>query len=188
LAEANSSGDSDFVSVRDLSVDDVPSIANFWFQSPHGFVERMGVDPSKLPSEEDMRRSLIEKCEANLLLPKSKLNALVVLYKDEPIGFHTLFPFTEGESGMFHAHIWNINRRGRGIAQHSYIRAARVFMERFALKKILYKTPIQNIGAIRVKEKLGIRCIGEELIGFGIIKEGTQAKVFELTREELEQK
>jgi hypothetical protein len=36
-----------------------------------------------------------------------------------------------------------------------------------------------------VKEKLGIRSIGEEVIGFSIIKEGTNAKVFELTRDEV---
>ena len=61
-------------------------------------------------------------------------------------------------------------------------------MSRFNLSRILFKTPVQNIGAIRVKEKLGIRYIGEEIIGFGIIKEGTKAKVFELTRDEIENK
>jgi hypothetical protein len=44
----------------------------------------------------------------------------------------------------------------------------------------LFKTPIQNITAIRVKEQLGIRCIGEEIVSFGMIQEGTRAKVFEL--------
>jgi hypothetical protein len=57
-------------------------------------------------------------------------------------------------------------------------------LQRFDLRRILFKTPVQNVGAIRVKEKLGIRCIGEEVVDFGIIRAGTLAKVFEFTREE----
>lgn len=73
-----------------------------------------------------------------------------------------------------------------GIGLQFYPKACAIFMGRFNLSRILFKTPIQNIGALRVKEKLGIRCIGEEEIGFGRIKEGTRAKVFELTSAELE--
>ncbi len=52
-------------------------------------------------------------------------------------------------------------------------------MERFQLKKILFKTPIQNVGAIRVKEELGIRSVGEENISFSIIQNGTWVKIFD---------
>jgi hypothetical protein len=76
--------------------------------------------------------------------------------------------------------------RGRGIAEHSYPLACRLFVQRFDLKRILFKTPVQNRGALRVKEKLGIRHLGEEVVDFGVIKAGTIAKVFELTREEAE--
>ena len=131
-------------------------------------------------------RTRLEKCRANAALPKSKMNALVILHQDRPIGFHTLFPLTEGDSGIFHAHIWDASMRGQGIALQSYLLAGKVFMERFDLKRILYKTPIQNTGAIRVKEKLGIREIGEETIELGIIRAGTKARVFEVTREEIQ--
>ncbi|TAJ69308.1 MAG: hypothetical protein EPO42_15640 [Gallionellaceae bacterium] len=66
----------------------------------------------------------------------------------------------------------------------SYPLALKIFFERFNLKQILFKTPAQNIGAIRVKEKLKIRCTGEEIIGFSVIKDGTLAKTFALTRAE----
>lgn len=45
---------------------------------------------------------------------------------------------------------------------------------------------MQCEGAIRVKEKLGIRCLGEEIVYFNIIKAGTLAKTFEITSLELE--
>ena len=172
------------ISIRDLTEEDIPFILNYWFHSPPGFIEAMGVDTAKLPSEADMAKSLEEKCRINRTLPASKTNALVVSYANQPIGLHTLFPFTQGDSGIFHAHLWKSEMRGRGLALHSYPRACQIFIQRFDLKRILFKTPIQNKGAIRVKEKLGIRSIGEETIGFGIIRDGTRAKVFELSKEE----
>lgn len=175
----------ELISVRDLSVNDVPLILNYWFHSPAGFIESLGVDMTKLPSEADMEKSLKEKLQANKLLPESKLNALAILYNGEAIGFHTINPVTEGDFGIFHAHIWNPSMRRRGVGMHSYPKACQVFMQRFNLERILFRTPVQNLGAIRVKEKLGIHCVGEEIVGFSIIKEGTLAKVFELRNSEM---
>lgn len=172
--------------LRDLSESDIPLVLDYWFRSSPGFIESMGVDLKKLPKEQEMALNLTEKCRENAKLPTSKLNALIISYQGQPIGVHTLFPFTEGDFGIFHAHIWKPEMRQQGLAKFTYPRACLEFINRFNLNRILFKTPVQNIGAIKVKEKLGIRSIGEEVIGFSIIKEGTNAKVFELTRNEAE--
>lgn len=187
-AEADALGspavDLQLVSVRDLSEEDVDQITEYWFHSPPGYIEAMGIDPKKLLPEPEFAKYLIEKCTANRRLATSKLNTLTITYKGKAIGSHTIDPVIEGDHGVFHAHIWSPELRGKGIALITYPRACEIFMERFDLKRILFKTPIQNIGAIRVKEKLGIRCIGEETVGFGILWDDTLAKVFELTRAE----
>jgi len=176
------------ISVRDLAESDVPFVLDYWFRSPAGFVEGMGVDLRKMPTEAEMKAGLTARIQENEKLASSKLSAVAITYDGRPIGIHTIFPVTEGDFGIFHAHIFDPEFRRRGVGLLSYPKACRVFFERFNLKKILFKTPLQNGGAIRVKEKLGIRVVGEETIGFGIIKEGTRAKVFELTREEAIQK
>ena len=178
--------DPKLISLRDISEQDIPLVLNYWYRSPPGYIESMGVDPAKLPSETLMEKGLRDKCRQNLELLTSKSSALVILYKGQPIGVHTLFPVTEGDSGIFHAHIWNPDLRRRGLAMHTYPMACQRFMRRFNLKRILFKTPAQNIGAIRVKQKLGIRQIGEEVIGFGIIEDGTLASVFELICDEVD--
>lgn len=172
------------VAVRDLAEADIPSVLDYWFRSPPGFVESLGADLAKLPPEEQFAETIRARIRANAELAHSKLNALAILHEGRFVGFHTLNPLTEGDFGVFHAHIARPEFRRRGIAESSYPLACRVFLQRFQLARILFKTPLQNVGAIRVKEKLGIRCIGEEVVGFGIIRDGTLAKVFELTREE----
>jgi RimJ/RimL family protein N-acetyltransferase len=180
----NNTNNPRLISVRDLSIDEIPSVLNYWFHSPLGFIEGIGVDLGKMPKETDMRNNLILKIQENEKLASSKLNALAILCNDRPIGFHTINPLIDNDYGIFHAHIWEPRFRRQGIGMQSYPLACGIFMERFNLNRIVFKTPIRNIGAIRTKEKLGIRCIGEELIGFGIIKDNTPAKVFELTVEE----
>jgi RimJ/RimL family protein N-acetyltransferase len=174
------------IEVRDFCEGDVSQLIDYWYHSPAGFVEAMGIDPSKLLPEHEFKKWMIDECRANSLLTASKSRFLTITYKDKAIGGHTLSPLVEGDYGVFHAHIWKPEMRGKGIARITYPIACRIFMERFNLKRILFKTPIQNIAAIRVKEELGIRCVGEESISFGIIQDGTRAKVFELTRPEAE--
>lgn len=176
------------VTVRDLAANDVPRVLDYWFRSPPGAVAAMGADPHKMPTEEALASSLRQKLDDEAVrrsagLP-SQLNALVVCVDGVGVGFHTINPLVPGKDGVFHAHVWDRGLRGRGIGRQSYPLACRVFVERFDLQRVLFKTPVQNVAAIRVKERLGIRCLGDEVIGFGLIKDGTRARVFELTRDE----
>lgn len=170
--------------VRDLTEEDIPQVIKYWHHSPTGFIEAIGVDLNKLPPEDELNKNLVDKCKANQALKFSKLNALTITSDGKPVGAHTINPLHEGDYGIFHAHLWDPEMRKKGVAMVSYPKACHIFMDRFNLKRILFKTPVQNIGSLRVKEKLGIRQIGEEIIGFGIVRDGTLAKVFELTRQE----
>jgi RimJ/RimL family protein N-acetyltransferase len=172
------------VSVRDLTEADIPLVLDYWFRSPPGFIESLGADPMKLPAEAQFAESLRQRLRTNAGRVRSKLTSLAILHEGRFVGFHNLNPLVEGDFGIFHAHVSRPEFRRRGVAACSYPQACRVFLLRFDLKRILFKTPAQNVGAIRVKEKLGIRFIGEERVELGIIRSGTLARVYELTREE----
>lgn len=178
--------DRKLISVRDLTEADVPFVSQYWYHSPPGFIESLGVDLAKMGSEVDWVRGITQRIRSNSSLPVSKFSGLAILYDGKPIGIHSMNMIEEGDSGVFHAHIISPEFRRRGIGMFSYPLACKLFIERFGLKRVLFKTPAQNAGAIRVKEKLGIRCIGEEVVGFGIVRDGTLAKVFELTAPELD--
>ncbi len=177
--------DPQLISIRDIAEEDIHFLLDYWFRSPPGFIESLGVDFAKMPQEVDMANGLKEKCREKLENASIKLRALMIIYDTQPIGFHTINPLVNGEFGIFHAHIWQPEMRHRGVATHTYPKACQIFFQRFNLKRIVFKTPVQNIAAIRVKEKLGIRYLGEDVIDFNVIKDGTLAKVYELTRGEL---
>lgn len=172
------------VKLRDFSNTDIVLFLDYIYHSPAGFMDSIAVDLNKMPSEVDMSEILRVKCGQNGGLTPSKMNWLTILYNGEAIGFHSIDNIIEGDDGIFHAHLWKQDMRQLGLGGYTYPIACKIFFERFNLRRILFKTPIQNMGAIRVKEKLGIRQIGEEVIDFGAIKDNTTAKVFEITREE----
>src|SRR4051812_11407212 len=115
----------DRVSVRDLSEADIPHLARYWFHSPAGYLEGIGVDPRKLPPQDVFENGLREKCRG----PASKVNALIVTFNGRPVGFHTLNPLIEGDHAIFHAHIFDPSVRRQGIASVSYPKACHLFMQ-----------------------------------------------------------
>lgn len=176
------------VAVRNLTLIDVQQVLDYWYGSPSEYIEGMGVDLAKMLPRAEFEKILINKCRESESSAKPNINALIVEYSEKAVGFHTINPVHEGDFGVFHAHLWAEDMRGRGIGIQTYPKACRVFFERFNLRRILFKTPVQNVGALRVKEKLGIPCVGEEVIDFGVYKAGTRSRVYELTRALAEQK
>lgn len=113
-----------------------------------------------------------------------KMPILVILYDDKPIGVNLVNQIVEGESALFHAHIWNPNFRRKGLSPFTYPHSSYVFMERFNLKKIIFKTPVLNIGALKVKEKLGLKSLGLTKLELPFFDKPVDANIFEWTREE----
>jgi len=168
------------VSVRDFQASDIQKQLDYWYRSPAGYLESIGVDPARLPSESEMAANLAKVCG------KSEIPAVTILVNQCAIGVHLVAPVVRGESAVFHAHIWDASWRGKGVATRSYPLACEIFFKRFQLKRIDFKTPLQNIGAIRVKEKLGILVVGEEELATPIGRSGLRARCFEWTLSEFE--
>lgn len=172
------------ISVRDITRSDVDRVMDYLYRSPNGFIESIAIDPKKLAPESENRTLLLQRIREIEMGNCSQSQSLIILKDGVPVGHHSVNQITAGESAIFHAHIWRPEHRRLGIGTHSYPLACSVFMKRFALKRILFKTPIQNRGAIELKRRLGIREIGQENISFGLVRDNTPALVFELTRDE----
>lgn len=176
------------IALRDLTHSDIPLLLRYWYDSDPAYFDAMGVDFRWMPSREEFEQTLLEKVRLNPSPEGPRINVVMIEYNGLPIGFHVINPLVVGDHGVFHAHIIAPEFRRRGVGQHSYGLALKLFVNRFQLKKILFRTPAHNLGPNRLKEKLGIRCIGEEVFSnYGILKDGTRARIWEITREELEQ-
>lgn len=169
------------VSVREFRLEDLPALVDYWLNTPEEVWIARGVDKSKIPSRErhydGYQKAFAEKGGVP--------NQVTVLYRGQPIGTHLLNNLIQNESGLFHAHFWDESSRGKGIAVFSYLMACDVFFKNLELKKIIFKTPKINIPPNRVKEKIGIPCIGDTVLDAPILFKPLEAKLYELDWEML---
>lgn len=178
----------DKVSVDRLKSCDVQPILNYWYRSSPGYLESLGADPKKFPTEETMKASLEERVaniEKNIHF---KCPTIVVCFDEIRIGFHSVTHIHDPVkgTGIFHANFWNPLYRGRSIGMITYLSAAKIFMDQFSLEKLLYQSPKINKSCNRVKEKLGISKVGEGIVTHPLAADRVESWNYELTRKELD--
>ena len=170
------------VTIRNFLQEDITPLVNYWTKNSAEFWKARGLDKSKLMSESEFTDFYL-----NAFRKYGDVKTVaVILYKNKAIGVHTLTDFIENESAIFHAHIWNEEHRKIGIGNYSYIKAADFFMKKLNLKKIIFKSPKINLGANRIKEKLGIPCLGDTVFESPVLFAPIQANLYELDIELLE--
>ncbi len=140
------------VHLRDLQLSDIDSIMDYWYRSPIEEIEQMGVDRSKMISEEEFRSFFIEKYDTNDKQTITQMTHLIVEVKGHPVGYHSLNPLNVNEEGTFHSHFWDKNYIGVGVGTISYQMACDIYFERFNLKKIIFKTPIKTSPPTELKK------------------------------------
>jgi RimJ/RimL family protein N-acetyltransferase len=164
------------IDIRDFTRQEIEPLAKYWTGSSEEFWRARGIDKSKLQSKESFTAAY-EKTFAE----KGDVRSIsVILLQGAAIGVHTLTDIIESESAVFHAHIWDEKHRGRGIGVFSYLKAADFFMKKLNLKKIIYKTLKINKSANRIKEKIGIPCLGETILESPLFTGPLEAKLYEV--------
>ncbi len=164
------------IDVRNFTHRDIEPLVKYWTENSEEFWRARGVDKAKLKPKDEFT-AVYEKA----LLEKDDIrNAAVIVFRGDPIGVHALTDIVENESAIFHAHIWYENYRGLGIGVFSYLKASEFFMKKLNLKKIIFKTPKINKSANRIKEKIGIPCLGDTIFEAPILIEPLKANLYEI--------
>jgi RimJ/RimL family protein N-acetyltransferase len=126
--------------IRALEPCDIPRVVDYWTGNSAEFWRMRGVDKAKLSSHDEFVSGYERMFREGGKVP----GTAVILLRGEPVGLHTLTDIVEGESAVFHAHIWSEELRGLGLGVYSYLKAAEFFFTTLKLKKILFKTPNRN--------------------------------------------
>jgi len=106
------------LSVRALSLSDIPLIVNYWLQSTPEDLIRMGVDRVKIPTAsqfEEGLRGLLEQDGQ-----ETKTSYRIWLVDDVPSGFSSLKNIQLEEHGELHLQICDASIRGKGYCAILY--------------------------------------------------------------------
>lgn len=169
------------LSVREISRENIPSLVNYWLNSPDDFLVNMGVDLSKLPSREDFTTMI----ESQLITPyaEKKSFAVIWFYGERAIGHSNISPIVFGEEAFVHLHIWEQDFRGNGFGLECLRKSIPIYFNHFNLKRIFCEPYTLNTGSNRTIEKLGFEFVKEYTTIPGWICFEQPVKRWVLTRE-----
>ncbi len=166
------------IRLRKIKLKDISYICDYWYRADESYWEERSIDSTKFSSEENFKLSLHGHISDSI--EEKKL--LILCYKKLAIGFFVLTDIFPGATGILHAHIWEEKLRGKGIMTVAYPMACLEFCKQLELHKILFETPVANIPANRIKEKLGIKPIKQVVARNKLLKPNTIASYYELER------
>jgi RimJ/RimL family protein N-acetyltransferase len=167
------------VTMRDINFEDLDPLATYWCESTEEFWAERGVDIAKFGSKLNFIQTQTQSLQENGDL----VRVAVIEYRGQAIGVHTLTELILGESAVFHAHIWHAEFRGLGIGVISYVKALDFFMRKLKLKKIIFKTPLINLGALRIKKKLGLEPLANVVFFSPLLFCPLQARLYEVDQQ-----
>jgi RimJ/RimL family protein N-acetyltransferase len=173
------------VAVRDLERGDLDAYVEYWHRPDNRALAALGVDPRKVYPARKMREMLELNIATNAALAASQMSTVAIVYGGRTVGVHELTGLVPGDSAVMHAHIWDDALRGRGIGAISYVKAMKLYFERFGLTSIRFETPKVNAAANRIKEKLGLRRTGSGTFGLPILSGTVETDSYAVERDEL---
>lgn len=123
------------LSIRLLTLNDIPHIVRYWHENSDENLVRMGADKNKLGSEEEFTQFLKNLCKA----PLEKVNScyMIWLIDNKLVGYNALKDIQHGDIAHMHLHMWDSEYRGKGYDAQFFSMAALEFYKLFNLKMIL---------------------------------------------------
>jgi len=176
---------STMLTVRELSLADIPLIADYWSDSSEEHLLNMGVELNKMPE----RSQFIEMLTKQYELPIEQKSSYCTIWEDDgkPIGHCNTNPTTFGEEAFMHLHLWNAADRKSGAGTALVRLSLQLFFENLRLKRIFSQPYALNDAPNRTLEKAGFNFIKEYTTIPGSLSFEQPAKLWEMSIDRFKQ-
>jgi RimJ/RimL family protein N-acetyltransferase len=136
-----------------MEPDEAPLVVRYFTEASPADIERMGVDPAKLPDPAKWERDLRAVLAAPP--PRSRSAYYTWLVDGEPVGFSSLKDVEIGGSASQHLHMWSARHRGQGHGAILFCLTALAGYARFRLRSIVCEPRAANPMPNRLLQKAG---------------------------------
>ena len=138
-----------------MTIDETDLIIGYFHNSTPEHLETLGVDPTRLPSQEAWRDRY--RREYTLQINQRATLLLVWLLEDRPIGFSTSDKIVYGDRANMHLHVVGSDDRGRGVGSECVRRSVEIYFERLKLKHLFCEPNAFNVAPNRTLQKAGFK-------------------------------
>ena len=145
------------LTVREMVLDDIPNIVDYFLLADSEYLKRMGADKSKLPKRDDWINKL--KFENEQDYHNKSFYYIIWELNGQAVGHTNINNIDFGETAVMHLHIWKPSIRAKGMGKFLLAKSIPYFFKHFELKSIKCEPYAYNPAPNKVLPKIGFRFI-----------------------------
>ena len=136
---------------------DFQHIVDYFLNSSDEFLTGMGVDVNKLPKKERWVKKLSDDYKKTL----ENRQFFYVLWKhaNHVVGHSNLSDIKYGKEAKMHLHIWDVEKRAKGIGIQFLKQTLPLYFDKFQLKKLICEPMATNDAPKKLLLKTGFKYI-----------------------------
>jgi RimJ/RimL family protein N-acetyltransferase len=169
------------LSVTPLSASDVPNLIRYWLEADAAFLEGMGVDLSKMPSQSDWENSLQE--QLSQAIPDKKSFCVIWKMDGQAVGHSNINKIQFGKEAFMHLHLWRSDIRQQGAGSALVKMSLPFFFDNYQLETLFCEPYALNPAPNKTLEKVGFQFVKEYITTPGWLNFEQPVKLWALSRE-----
>ena len=136
-----------------MTEEDISLVVDYFIYADEAYLHGMGALKSKLPD----RAEWINMLSAGIGKPyeQKEFYYIIWLLNGRPIGHSNINKIEYGNNATMHLHVWNPQKRMKGMGVQFLKKTIPKFFNNLALKKLICEPYSQNIGPNKTLRRLG---------------------------------
>ena len=128
-------------------------VVNYFHDANDAALLAMGVDRARLPTRDDWLRRIVFETEREP--PDQNLCYVIWRCDGRSVGHSSMNKIIHGEEGYVHLHVWDRDDRQRGFGATFMQASIDLYIQRFALKRVISEPYAENPGPNQVFARIG---------------------------------
>ena len=140
-----------------MALDEVGLVIDYFHGATPEHLEKMGVDPTRLPSRSDWRARYA--AEYGKLIPDRSVLLVIWELDGTRVGFSTSEKIVYGEQAHMHLHIVDPQLRGSGVGSAALPETIGLYFGALKLKRLFCEPNAFNVAPNRALQSVGFRYV-----------------------------
>lgn len=141
------------LSVREIQLEDIDYIIQYWLKSDPDYLVSLGVDLTKLPSESGLRQMLLSQLNTPI---ENKLSyALIWQVDQQAVGHCNVNNIQFGHEAYMHLHLWQSTHRRKGMGTSLVKQSLPYFFNDLKLNQLICEPYALNPAPNKTLAKIG---------------------------------
>lgn len=172
------------LNVREIKLNDIQLIADYWLLSDPEYLQGMGIDLSKMPDREWFTAMLTEQINT----PYEHKKALAVIWEveGEAVGHSNVNDIVFGQHAFMHLHMWKSSIRQQGLGTIMVQKSLRIYFEKLQLKELFCEPYALNPEPNKALPRIGFSFVKKYVTNPSYLTFEQEVNQWKITKEEVE--